>query len=107
MPAGFARLLRGGDYESRVAHAERIKNVPAEISIQRLAAGVFHQAADPIDAPRILPARPRVENQQRSWQVLPLFGRNSRERLAILHRLGIPQAVSETGCMGQKLAQQD
>src|SRR5258708_34563438 len=74
MQAGLTRALFLAEREAGVVHAERPRDVIAEIAIQALPAGDFHHPADPVQTAAIGPPRARLEHQRRARQGLTAAG---------------------------------
>ena len=108
MHADKPRRLVGGRNKTRVRHAERGKDMRAEVGIERLSGGSFDGAPDPVDVDAILPALARIENQ-RQVQCRELAredGGNARD-LDIADQVRVPDLVTKAGCMGQQMTQRD
>ena len=108
MHADKSRRLVGGRNKTRVRHAERGKDMRAEIGIERLSGDGFDCAPDPVDVDAIFPAFARIENQrqlQRSELASHEGGHAGCGDIA--DQLRVPDLVAEAGCVGQQMAQRD
>src|SRR5204862_3595217 len=94
--------LRRRQDVARILHSERLENMFLEVLLQCGAAESLHQAAGPVDALSILPTRPRLEHQRVG---LAWFGRGLLR--SVPEHLAIPDVVTETGRMGEQMAQRN
>jgi hypothetical protein len=95
-------------HETRVAHAERLENVPLEIGLQGLAAHRLDDLAGKIDADAVLPVRARIE-QQRYPQCVILAGDDAGQSgdLDVTAQVAVEDVVTVARRMREQVAERN
>src|SRR5882672_10227500 len=100
--------LTGTDDEAGVAHAERGKDVVAQIGIELLAAYLFDRLADEIDVDAVFPSLARIEHK-RELQRGVLAGDDAGQfsLFRVLRDIRVPDVVAKTRRVGQQVPERD
>jgi len=94
--------------ETGILHADRPEQMLGEVIAERLAAGLFHRLADPVDIDAVIPFLARLENQrQPQCRVLAGADRGDALFLPVAAHLRIPGVVDEAGGVGEQVTQGD